>query len=515
MAGETKRHQPLDIGGPLLGAPEFASAAAQDEPVLYGPEDFRTGMPPRIMGDELELRPSAGILVDRMEPPVFQAAGLDAYRADSAVVQVWFDNGASLKDEAGQHIEGRTAESLGPRDAAISMRALLVMTQTLMALTYKVNLPIQTNSRPPTLHNHAASYDHRRNIRRGNGEYALERRGYHLSLMSPLPREGDRLTIDELLEAHTVTSPWAGAGLLTAEGFRLVQKDKATSFSASTARKNTGMVAIHYPDHEDNDSVPDGFVRVERRMGDALRSTIADFAQKAAASLVLRVVEHQHVLTPGYIDELLGSLPKDKRQTFILVSGDLTLKKTILCNDGRERTWRNIQEVLHGAAKLVLEKSDSTQPDELQGLDLWEQLVEIMAHSNPSKGEVDEASGYLHWAARMRLLQRHTDLPPGMWNAAEQTDLNLRSLASDLVFPLDHMARYAEHTAAGIMTEEEVARRVYEAPHTRAAARGGLIRRHNDPDDSFKIKALCWRFAQKSSGKKIHLNPFDPRTPNT
>ncbi len=516
MAGETDRHQRLAIGGDFLDAAGLlAAAAALDdfEPVLYTPEDFRTGMPPRIMGDELELRPSAGVTVNRMpRPTTFERAGFGTFYRGNPVHQVWLDNGASIKDEAGNHLEGCGPESLGPRDAAISRRALLVTIQTLLALAYPVKLPIKKGSSPPTLYDHAASYDDRPDIVRGKDEHPLERRGYHLNLLSPLPRVEDPIPLEELLEAHTVTSPWAGAGFLSDIGFRLVQKDQITRYAASSAHNGKGIVVVHYPGHSSNDSVPDGFVRVERRTGEALRSTIADFTQKAAASLILRVVEHQNVLNHDYIVSLMGSLPKNKKEAFLIASGDLTLRETILCNDGQKRTALDIQEILHSAAKLVIEKSDDPQPDEVTGLDLWERFVAVMKRSNPAEGDIAEAARTQHWAARIKLLLKHTDLPPTRWRARLHHDLNLRSLMSDLVYPFDHMARYAERTAAGIMTEQEVAQRVYVPPHTRAAARRELIRRHNDPNDAFAIQILTWLYT-KANDKVSRFNPYDTRPP--
>ncbi len=467
------------------------------------------------MGHEAETRPSARCSVKGMSREVYGRAGFSAVHG--AMTRVWLDNGASIHDEVGQHIELRTAESLGPREAVLSVRGMIRAFQELLSTAYPVQLPLKKGEPvPATVHYHAGSYDHRQGDQMG-----LQRRGFHLSLMAPAPRPDDQIKIHPLLGTYSATASWAGAGMLDGQGFRLLQKDGVTGYNASTSDDKRALVAVHHAQHASNDSVNQGWVRVERRVGDALRSTSAALADDAAASLALRIIEHQRIFSTKAKNELIGSLLVDPTEGLSVVSGDLTLQAVLACLDGQDRTALNIQEILLGHARQVSKEVELPEDEQL-GIELWQIFIDTMRRSNPLEADIEEAAMIMHWALRMSYLARKTNKPVTEWSGRD-APLNSRSLSLDLIYPIDPLdpldpedptKSFAERTAIGIMTPQEVADRTHNPPQgTRARARAELVRLHNNRQNKTRVKTISWRQIELHDGRSSTLNPFDPRVP--
>jgi hypothetical protein len=481
----------------------------EQELPLYRPEDFYTGAPPRIMGDEIELRSSTTHTVSRMPWGAVDRFAPNNFRPVARLI--WLANGASFIDDVSQ-MEGRCAESVGPLDAAISLRALIAGASDLMGAAYPRDPSVPGLG--ATLHYHAGSYDHRLPETKNKLRAPYQTRGFQLNLLAPVPRPEDQLRIETLLTGHTVTAAWAGAGALHGNGFRFFQRDTLGDLNASTARDREVPIAIHYSDHARNDTTPPGFVRVERRIGEALRATGVDVTQKAAASLILRVIEHQNIFTPRERTRLIGSMPRNALRCLETVSADLSLRKTNICLDGDRRTAINIQEILLNSVRKVMEEVELPW-DERQAPDRWQHYLDLLRACNPEKGEVDGAADELQFAFRLLALARHTEEPVVHWTGRDAA-LNSYSLGMDMTHPYDFMAGFARSTARGIMTEDEVLGRKSTPPRSRAAVRNLAISRHNDAADPLSLRNITWNTLKwKIHGKddQADIHPYATTLP--
>jgi len=484
------------------------------------PEDFRAGTPPRIMGKEFELRPSRDITADSLALEVSEQLAGPYVVSD----KVRWHPSFSMHDEAGEHIEIRTPEALGPRELVI---AGIVARNTFVNILRKslaTKAPVHPGGEAPaTVHFHAGSYDHRPQHSGSNSD-RLQRRGFHLSMITPEMSSEQRNDFLAITETYSVTASWAGAGMLGPEGFRLFQKDglaKKYNVNGVSDGSRRSFVVIHAAVNAANDSVTKGWARAERRVGDAIRSTYAEFADAAAMSLMARIVEHWDIFSLAEQLELGGVMVANPAKSLSVVAKDLSLRKTLLCRDGRRRTAMDIQGILLQYTRKVAQKFD-LPADEEAGLDMWQNLVDITARTKPLDGEVAEAACLIHWAARLGYLMLKYDVPVEKLSGTDPQQ-NSHSLGMDLLYPVDPMARFAERTSRGIIIPAEVHDRVLDGPRgVRSEARNSLLRRHADPDDPLTVEGITWNSVRvmcldtrnKPRRWEIILKPYNSAVPD-
>lgn len=493
------------VPGAVGGAVDLAALQLGQQ--LPAPEDYYTGAPPRIMGIEAETRPSAGCKVSKIQARTYMALGMP-YFSGSTPSRTWLE-WASIHDEVGEHIELRTPESLGPEEAVISTLVALRGFQKLLKGAYPVELPLRKDGpTPTTVYYHAGSFDHQ-----DGPEGSYQRRGFHHSMMGPTPKPENPLRITSLLGSFKATASWAGAGALGPYGFLVMQKDGDAKYGASTADEKAALVSVHTVNNPQNDTVTPGYVRVEGRVGDALRSVVADFVEKAASSLILRVIEHQDVLGKEATLELGGAMLADRITGLKIVAGDLTLRAALRGLDGKMRTGMDIHEMLLTNARTVA--GEVKLPDDEQAaLDMWQHLIDLTRRTNPMTGDIKEASETLHWAYRMWYLTHKYNVD-AFQLTGKNAKQNSSSLAMDLIYPVDPMAKFAARTAEGIITPEDIAFRGLGSPRgTRAEPRAEILRQHADSRYPLRIAQMTWNGIILEDGGVAVFDPYDTRIPN-
>lgn len=480
------------------------------------PTDFYSNTPPRIMGKEFELRPTVGITSATLKPDAsIRVAG----PCVDAGMTTWFTL-FSMHDEVGGHIEVRTPEALGPKQLIIAS----ALARSAFVDTLRESLKTHNHEEeraPNAVYFHAGSYDHRPSTdRQKHGK--LQRRGFHLNMIGPAMSPERCQDLLSILDTYSATASWTGAGMLGPNGFCLIQKSRRTKYNASTSVQGMreGLVAIHTADTIANDSVTKGWIRIERRIGDAVRSVCAEFADAAAMSLMTRIVEHWDIFSSQQKQELKGILLKNAARSLKTVAEDLSLQKTLPCRDGKRRTAVNIQQVLLKYARMIVNTFDAPE-DEKQGLAIWQNLVDITARTNPLNDEISEAARSIHWAARLGYLMLKYDVPAEKLTGTNPKQ-NSQSLCLDLIYPIDPMAKFEERTTAGITDPVILQDHTHTKPSgTRAEARAELLKRHADPDDPLIIKSVSWNNVRVIHPDRlgnpkvwdIALHPYNPAIP--
>lgn len=474
---------------------------------MYTLKDFRSDQPPpRPIGTEYEL-------VTPLEFGIHFMTQEDVARAEFPNIRfgnrAWLRNGILSYKDAGETWEVCTPEDLGPEASTLGAAAAIATAGAITqsnAAKEAYNSQLRKAAKPesktgPHVYLTAGNYF----PMLGDPEPVYAHRAVNLNLQTFELEERGVFTCQNLLDAHWSTALWAGAGILTPNGFRLLQRD--IHLRHNSQREITRIKA-------NEGTVAGPQIRVERRIGEANRSVEVIFAEHASASLVLRIYEHQHRFSKKANLKLLESLPKEPLEALPHLSSDLSFTHKIPCRDDKERTWVEIQRILIGRARELSGKVQ-LDPAELRGLDQWEHLVNLMASCDLTGGDLGEAligpSKHFHWAVRMRHLQRHVKEPekPQEWSVNEP-GLNELSLAIDRIAQVDPLGKFALRTGESVIPgfAERLKERMAMPGEGRSRARGELIALALG--DMISIQTLGWNNFMLGDGSKYELN--DPHS---
>ena len=413
---------------------------------LVEAQDFIDSAPPRPMGLEFEL-----ITPDGFEIATGESAhdtGIKIADVDDAGfpcvrhgTHLWLENGMRTHRD-GDVWELDSSESLGSKSLAISGEALL---QTAAAIANGDKVKAKCGN--GTIYYSGGNFSP--SPEGVDGAYNV--RSVHLNLTTIKRREGWIIDSGDLLAGHYATAVWAGAGMLTPNGFSILQRQDRVGV---IVRKHVGM--------DNDDVVESAYLRLERRIGEASRSTYANFAQYAAASLVARIYEHQDKFTDKENLDFMSHLLKEPVYDLPIIGQDLTFRQRLWCNDGQQRSALQIQQLYIDRVNALIAKGVRLPEDELRGLACWQKLVTLTSGCNLLAGNVlaqlKEPSQYMHWALRARIIALCNKNPnpdnPEEWLSSNPA-LNNQSLQLERIHPVDAMGRVAVKSAAEIIPDFE------------------------------------------------------------
>lgn len=450
-------------------------------------DSFYSETPPdRIIGTECEYNlqypidgENAADIFSYISDKVIEASGLHNCNK-------FLSNGAGLYVDV-DHLEYDTQECLGPKQAAAAdMAGVIVMRRIVTAS----GLPHRG------LYRITGSYKPSKDAGTARGMSS----GYHENYL--LPRDvTHNPVIDGLLPSHLASRIWALNGTLR-DQFVFSQKvwgiggaPIAYKYERLTGHGNKPMCIIRPADDVLSDSQ---WARAEVRYADAGLSPLARYLSFATTSLVFRMLEHQYVFDDGRLEGLALKNPVAAAQLF---AADLSLKRTAITEDGKQRTAVDIQEALAEAAADLSEEVGLPK-DEDDAIDLWFYLCDKLRESNPAQGEYGVLDGILDVAAKHRYLLRHhapADLHNRNHVAMQQ------SLIWDRVLPDGGGQKWWGHHTSSLIDYAEIERLTTEAPNTRSEIRAYCI---NEPRIS--LTGLNWAILNLKNGQAISLkNPYD------
>lgn len=254
--------------------------------MIYSKAQFEHEAPPRIMGSETEYTTDA-IPFDR-QLNRFLPSSSAFYREDTRDdgVELWLENGARLYLD-GAMLEYATPECLGAAEVALAERAgELIVSQLCHNAAEWMRGHEEADVRGKVYKRSGYS-----EVEVGDRFKMLEMSaGHHENYLSSISGAGERApyyhpSVSAFLATRSV---WAGAGLVTADGFEFSQKGRSTTFMTATGKLNTYGQKSAYNIHMEDDDL----YRLEVRVGDGNMSPAAIERKYAATSLVLRMIEH-------------------------------------------------------------------------------------------------------------------------------------------------------------------------------------------------------------------------------
>ncbi len=418
---------------------------------------FSDTPPPRIIGTECEynLQPGTinGAVVDRgkyISNEAIKAVGF-------AVMTSFLSNGASMSVDVG-HLEYRTQECLGPRQAAAADLAGIVI----------VGSVVEASGLP-----HDGVY-------RITGSFLPDKKdetnGYHENYL--IPRAiGRSDTLSRTLPSFLASRIWALNGTVR-KNFVFSQKvwgigDPPISrdYGRRTSYRSKPMVLIP-PETSDNDILNGReWARIEVRHADAGQSPTARFLELGAMSLVLRMTEHAPLLGERRLSDLGILAPAASAKNF---AEDLSLRAKARTRGGKRMTAMDIQEEFATIANELC-REILLPDDERLAARLWLEVCERMKRSQPSAGEYDGLEHVLDIAAKHSYMLGHHE-PDEMH--IDNPEVAKRSLLWDRTLPMGVGQLWWLRHPSKIVTGDDIAHFVENPPLTRAAVRAKYLKHH-------------------------------------
>lgn len=391
------------------------------------PEDFFSTAPPeRIIGAECEYDIQTDPEIknsDFISPRALGKLGVKAVEAKSNSGPYYFlSNGGKIYQDVGEHIEYATPECLGPRQA----------TAADMAGTMLVASMVETTDIPHRGLFRSASMYRRKSDETGNSAVDEATRGYHENYL--IPRELTEVSqLEKIIPTYLASRIWAMGGMLRDE-FSISQKAWGIGGSPFEHRRKRltdhgqKPMCILPPDKSDGDVTRNPkWARLEVRFADPTQSPTARFLSFAATSLVLRMLEHDHIVRKD-LDKLAIKNPTEASYLF---ASDLTLRQTVTMEDGRQMSALDIQEALTEIAHKVSKEVDLPN-DEEEALDLWIDICDKLRATQPDQIDYNDTIFQIEFAARHYYLARKNGTQPLRYGEMSA----YRNLEWDRVAPL-------------------------------------------------------------------------------
>jgi hypothetical protein len=421
------------------------------------PKDFFSdAAPERIIGVECEynLQEGYGFLAPNsyITPEIVQRTGVRKYGQ-------FLDNGGKLYQDYGEQLEYATAECLGPKEAAEADMAGIELVRRIVKAS---GLPCNGIYRTT-----GAS------VRKAGSIMQRDKTsGYHENYMLPRSASGRKI-LDNIIPAHLASRIWGMSGTLR-EDYVFSQKvwgiggqPVTRVVERQTAHGQKPMAMI--PPNDDDTIGNKRWARLEVRYADAGLSPLVRYVGFAATSLVLRLVEYEHLLSPKLADVSFKS-PVSAAKMF---ARDLTLQKRSELNDGRRVTALDTQEMLLDFILDLTTKVELPQ-SELEAIPHWIEIRDKLKSSQPKRGEYNGLETKLDIAAKhVVLLRRHQNEKLSNANpAAMQT-----SLLWDRILEKGAGQKWWEHYGADVLDAEKIEYLVTKPPATRAHMRSNEMKK--------------------------------------
>jgi proteasome accessory factor A len=357
--------------------------------MTYTAEEFRNGAPPRIMGSETEYTTDA-VPFDRGLQRYID--GIETYRCESRDdgADLWLENGARLYLDSGgtlgTMLEYATPECIGATEVATHE---IAGERIVQAYAEKAAVAM---SNP--------GYDVTDKVYKRSG-YADIRHaevrvfepltsGHHENYATPINGAAryNALRIGSYLCSRAV---WAGAGLVTMNGYELSQKTAAMDFHSNTktaayGRKPAFMI----------DSSEDPPRRLEIRVGDGNMIPSSIRRKYAVTSFVLRMIEHGAFPTGLTITE------SDQNESFVRTAQALPIRVR-----NKAMSAANHQlAILRSGLDYFDTRNDVALPDEeLQAVYETIEICRFIAKLRDLRDSAAIAQD-VDWAAKLDLMMR-------------------------------------------------------------------------------------------------------------
>lgn len=411
------------------------------------PEDLSTDTPPpRIIGTECEYSIQGLKDIGKvLNSETVSKIGLIS-------LNEFVQNGARMYVDLGRFLEYAGPESLGPADATVSDFAGVETVVLLDQVSDAEHDGIyrQTGSFMPS-------------------EYLNPNttRGYHENYLST-EEATDSKYFKSLFPSFLATKTWDGQGTLRTTGYVLKQKIWANGKipivykeERRTSASNKPMVMVKH----DDDTVNNGWRRVELRCVDGGLSKEARLVAFGATSLVLRLFEH-----PAFID---GSPLKDfATLTYVAEAGRVFAKDLLFdnafstTNTHKRVTAIDVQECFLDACEKMAE-SVQLPDDERYALAKWREIIERMKQSSlPDQ----EYAGLYKICDNVALYHRISQ-----YNEDERNVFNHEAMRVcqnwDRIVPTGSAQAHWARFGSKLVTDEMIEDRIYNTPNSRAARR--------------------------------------------
>lgn len=462
------------------------------------PEDFFSSTPPeRIIGAECEYDIQAETGIDKSEfisPLALGKLGVKAAQAKSSNGPYYFlGNGGKVYQDVGEHIEYATPECLGPRQAAAADMAGTMLVASMVEAT---GIEHRGLFRSASMYRRRAEGDEKPTVDE-------DTRGYHENYL--IPRELTEVSqLEKAIPAYLASRIWAMGGMLRDE-FSISQKAWGIGGSPFEHRRKRLVdhgqkpMCILPPDKSDGDITRDPkWARLEVRFADPTQAPTARFLSFAATSLVLRMLEHDHLVKKD-LDKLTIKNPAEAAYLF---ASDLTLQKTVTMEDGRQMSALDIQEAFAEIALTLSDEIDLPE-DENDAVHLWMEICDNLRATQPDQIDYNDTIYEIEFAARHYYLARKNG--PGPLHYGEENAY--RNLGWDRVAPLGGSRKWWQHFPSRHIDRNEVNRLTLHPPlNTRARWRAEAI----NTDDSFEH--ISWteirREGVEVEKSEIRSNPY-------
>ncbi|MEO7364377.1 MAG: proteasome accessory factor PafA2 family protein [Candidatus Saccharimonadales bacterium] len=439
------------------------------------PEDFMSVSPPaRMIGIECEYNLQTDGLGARsyVTADIIRSAGIKSHGS-------YLGNGGKLYVDVGDHPEYDTPECLGPRQVTIYKHAGVLVMQDIIGAS---NLPHRG------LYLHAGT-----TIRRPGNITTTKTSGTHKNYLAPRQVTNSEL-IDRLLPGHLATRMYAMGGKV-GERYEYSQKAQGIGGTAITRlvnrrtdHGNKPMVMIP-PSGDDIDTIGNAdWARVEVRLADPVMSPVGEFMDTATTSLVLRLIEHPHLISPHLAEAVELAEPAQAAKIF---SRDLHWKAAVTTVTGKQASWLSVQRAYAEAVAMLPEFIELPE-DELDAIDRWVEFCDLAALAEPLEAEYGVLANQYDFAARHSYLAKKVGIAS---IRCDNPNAVQRSLLWDRITPTGGSLLYWQHQPNPIYTNEEVQTAKSTAPPTRALIRASVIN-GNDSDNRVSTWAHVARMKQ-------------------
>lgn len=440
--------------------------------------DFFTDTPERIIGTETEYsvqqRHLLGLAyITALDPYALRVGAYEDY--------TWLTNGSKLyvdfPDEADdapdeRHVssdgilEVATGECLSASEAARHEKAGEYLVH---AIAQEIVVPQQTF---PAFKRTAFEC-----VVNSDGEVLMDRAsvGHHENYTTPLFGEtiGNNDITAQMLSYLATRPIWAGAGLVTQEGYQLAQKVHGMHYGTDA----TSMIG-----HGDKRALMEtkaerGSPNIEVRSGDGNMSLWAIRTKLAMTSLVLRLIEHEAFPKSAMITD------NATRQQLALTASDNPNQE--LDFDDFYGSAVDHQSNIARAAMDFAATHDVPVDEQTAALDVLATCHHIREWGNDPDA-LEQLSDRVDWAAKLAFIRKKLG-----GQSRKLTAFNLDAVRLDLLWESlgpksPSTMHYAKH--GHVFDEKELQATLLTPPNTRAATRVSLLQDTDGP----AIKYAGW-----------------------
>lgn len=299
--------------------------------------------------------------------------------------------------------------------------------------------------------------------------------GVHENFMAPRVLAHDPL-LEKLLPTYYAVRLAAMAGNVSSNQYEFSQKVNGIGekpiereYRRHTSR---GVKPMAFIQNTENDKIDIGWMLLETRYADAPMSLASRRHALGSTSLLLRMLEHQHIYqastTHNDFDDIILSHPVMATHKFM---SDLTLKKTAYVESGKRMSMLDINEKLVEKA-LYLSQKIMLPIDEQNAITTWGDINDAFRRSNPARVEYDP---YL--VREFSVATKHYWLNRIGAFAKGDAEAKTRSLQWDRVLPAGNGRQLMEKMTAN---DAEVEKLKTTPPPTRAAIRAEYIAENHE-----------------------------------